>query len=223
VTRRRRGLLLVGLSLMLGGLAASDVARRESALARKLAPLVDVVVASRSLEAGKPIAAEDLAIRQVPSRWAPVGAAAVPEEVVGLTPAVDLPAGRYVTLTDVAPQDVGAGAPVRRGERAVEVVASGSPELVVPGARVDVLVTREGVGTRLALQAVEVLASRPADPGAAAEAAGGARVAATLRVTLRQAVYLTAAESFARDVRLLPRAAGDDRRSGAVGVGDGLG
>jgi pilus assembly protein CpaB len=112
---------------------------------------------------------------------------------------------------------------VRRGERAVEVVASGSPELVVPGARVDVLVTREGVGTRLALQAVEVLASRPADPGAAAEAAGGARVAATLRVTLRQAVYLTAAESFARDVRLLPRAAGDDRRSGAVGVGDGLG
>ncbi len=35
-------------------------------------------------------------------------------------------------------------------------------------------------------------------------------MAASLRVTLRQAVYLAAAQSFARELRLLPRAAGDD-------------
>jgi pilus assembly protein CpaB len=34
-------------------------------------------------------------------------------------------------------------------------------------------------------------------------------VEATLRVTVRQAVYLAAAQSFARELRLLPRAAGD--------------
>ena len=41
-------------------------------------------------------------------------------------------------------------------------------------------------------------------------------VAATLRVTVRQAVYLAAAGSFAREIRLLARAPGDRRRVGAV-------
>ncbi len=53
------------------------------------------------------------------------------------------------------------------------------------------------------------------------EQAGGAAQAtalATLRVTLRQAVYLTAAQNFAREVRLLSRPAGDSRRSGRTAV-----
>jgi pilus assembly protein CpaB len=33
-------------------------------------------------------------------------------------------------------------------------------------------------------------------------------------VTVRQAVYLTAAQNFAREVRLLPRPPGDRRRAG---------
>jgi pilus assembly protein CpaB len=36
-----------------------------------------------------------------------------------------------------------------------------------------------------------------------------------LRVTVKQAVYLAAAQAFAREVRLLPRAAGDDRHGSA--------
>jgi pilus assembly protein CpaB len=40
-------------------------------------------------------------------------------------------------------------------------------------------------------------------------------VAASLRVTLRQAVYLAAAQDFARELRLLPRAAGDRSRRDA--------
>jgi pilus assembly protein CpaB len=48
-------------------------------------------------------------------------------------------------------------------------------------------------------------------------------VAVSLRVTLRQAVYLAAAQAFAREIRLLPRAA-TDRRHGSAGlrVGSGL-
>src|SRR5215207_7069194 len=49
MTRRRRGALLIGLALALGGLAASDVGRREAAVRAQLAPLVDVVVAGRDL------------------------------------------------------------------------------------------------------------------------------------------------------------------------------
>ncbi|HVL97042.1 MAG TPA: Flp pilus assembly protein CpaB [Solirubrobacteraceae bacterium] len=221
MTRRRRGLLLVALALVLGGLAASDVARREAALERRLAPLVDVVVARSDLVPDRPIRLRDLAVRRMPARWAPPAAASAPAEVAGGVPAVELPRGSYVSLTDLAAAGPGSGGvAVRRGERAVEVVAAGSPELVVAGARVDVLVTREGAGTELALQDVEVLAAGAA--AAEPEAAAGARVAATLRVTLRQAVYLTAAQSFARELRLLPRAAGDDRRAGAVAVGEGL-
>jgi pilus assembly protein CpaB len=89
-----------------------------------------------------------------------------------------------------------------------------------------VLVTRTGEdgapgATELVLEDVEVLSVGPADPAGggedAASATGAARVAASLRVTLRQAVYLAAAQAFASELRLLPRPA-DDRERGEVGL-----
>jgi len=77
VSRRRRAALLLGMALVLGALAASDVARRESALRGELAPLVDVIVARGPLEAGERLRAGDLARRAVPERFAPVLQAAV--------------------------------------------------------------------------------------------------------------------------------------------------
>ncbi|MDQ3936872.1 MAG: hypothetical protein M3340_19835, partial [Actinomycetota bacterium] len=71
----------------------------------------------------------------------------------------------------------------------------------------------EGDGrTRLALEAVELLAARPGEP--ARNEGGGAQAdttLVTLRVSLAQAVYLTAAHSFAREIRLLARAPGEPR------------
>ncbi len=68
----------------------------------------------------------------------------------------------------------------------------------------------------LALEDVEVLDAAPAAGGEQGRgAAPGARVAAALRVTLRQAVYLAAAQDFARELRLLPRADGDRERGRA--------
>jgi pilus assembly protein CpaB len=43
------------------------------------------------------------------------------------------------------------------------------------------------------------------------------RVSVELRVSVRQAGYLAAAQSFARELRVLPRAPGD-RRRGAQGL-----
>jgi pilus assembly protein CpaB len=227
VSRRRRAALLLGLALVLGGLAASDVARREAALREQLGPLVEVVVARADLQAGRTLRAQDLAVRRVPGRFAPVGAAALPESLFGRSLAAGVPRGGYLGEGQLVVMDPGvAGPPVRRGERAAEVVALGAPALVVPGARVDVLVTRDGsgsapAGTELALEDVEVLAARRAPAGGGAED-GGERVAATLRVSVREAVYLAAAQAFAREVRLLPRAAGDRRRTGGLVVGEGL-
>ena len=204
MTRRRRSFLLAGLALLLGSLAASDVAGREAALERRLGPLVPVVVARAPLAAGEPVPARSLAVRRVPARFAPRDALPDAGSVAGRRPAAAVAAGADVTSSVFAGEDA-AGPPIRPGERVADVVATGSPDLVVPGTRVDVLVTREprpgGAGrTELALKGAEVLAAAPAEAGE-----GGPKVAASLRVTLRQAIFLAQAQSFAREVRLLPR------------------
>jgi pilus assembly protein CpaB len=224
VSRRRRAALLLGLSLVLGGLAASDVARREAALAEQLGPEVEVVVAARELAAGRRLTEADLALRRVPARYAPPGDGLGSAALLGERLAVPVPAGGQVTPFQLETDRLPATAELERGERAVDVVAAAAPDAVVPGARVDVVVTREhGEGrgaAELALEDVAVLAARPA---LAAEENQAPRVAATVRVTLRQAVYLAAAQAFAREIRLLARARGDRRQAGPFAVDAGLG
>jgi pilus assembly protein CpaB len=232
VTRRRRALLLIGLALLLGGLAASDVARREAAIARQLGPDTPVVVARGDLPAGSRLTTQRLAVRRVPARYAPAAAARAPGELLGQRVAVPVASGGYLSTNDLAGAGGAAppGAPVRAGERVADVVASGPPALVQPGGHVDVLVTREsdhgdGGSTTLALEDVEVLAASAAPEGAGASSSQspGPRVSASLRVTVKQAVYLAAAQAFAREIRLLPRAAGDDRHGSAgTEIGAGL-
>lgn len=226
-SRRRRALLLGGLALVLGGVAASDMAGREQELDRRLGDPVPVLVSRNAVAAGDALRPADLAIRRVPARYAPRAALRSPSEVAGLRAATAIAPGSEI-LTGMVEDGTtpSAGAPVRRGERIAEVVAAGSADLVQPGTRADVLVTqeaREGApgGTVLALQDVEVLAATPVAGDGREGAPAGAQVAASLRVTLRQAVYLAAAQSFAREIRLLPRAVGDRRRAPAglaVGV-----
>jgi pilus assembly protein CpaB len=227
VTRRRRALLLGGLALVLGGLAASNVAGREAALARRVGALVDVVVARERIAAGERVRAQALAVRRVPLRFAPADRVAAPAALAGRRAAVDIEPG-----SDLAPAMFGDGRPaavmpeVGRGERIAQVVALAAPELVTAGSRVDVLVTPEPRSDAdgealLALEDVEVLDAAPVaggDTSAAGSPRGpapGPRVAVSLRVTLRQAVYLAAAQDFARELRLLPRAGGDRERGHA--------
>ena len=228
MSRRRRSILLLGLALVLGGLAAADVARREAALAHRLGPATTAVVARRALAPGDRVTAERLDVRRVPERYAPAGAYGTLGEAIGQRAAVAIPAGAYVTAGALGsgPGGTPGGPALRTGERVADVTAAGPADLVQPGGRVDVLVTRDpahgGTGeTALALEDVEVLAAAPAEPGETAGAGGAVpRVRASLRVTVRQAVFLAAAQAFAREVRLLPRAPGDDRR-GAAGLAVG--
>jgi pilus assembly protein CpaB len=226
MTRRRRAALLLGLALVLGTLAASDVARREAVVRSKLGPAVPVVVARHPLLAGRRVTPKDLALRRVPARWVLPGAVASAGALVGRRLAAPVPAGGAVTPYALA-VTASPGAVLRRGERAADVVAAGRPADVVPGARVDVLVTRDAGeagdgGAGLALQDVEVLAARPVAAEAAPRTATGPLVAATLRVTVRQAVFLAAAQSFAREIRLLVRAPGDRGRTRAARIGPDL-
>jgi len=227
VSRRRRALLMLALALACGWLAASDVRSREHRLRAGLGPLAGAVVARSDLRPGERLAGRDLALRRVPARFLPPDALASSADAAGLRAAVAIPRGGYVTASALGSPDGAAtasgAASLAPGERALDVLVSNTSaaELGGPGARVDVLVTTGRNGspgrTRLALQDVQLLAARPA----ADDNAG--KLVATVRVTVRQAVYLTAAQNFAREVRLLPRAPGDRRRAGRlVASGGGL-
>jgi pilus assembly protein CpaB len=236
--RRRRAAVLLSLALACGGLAASQVQTRQSEVEAAVGPLVPVLVTRAEVPPGARLRPGQLALRQVPERFAPRDALISPAQVAGRRVAGALASGSYVTagsLTGGAGSEPEApGAPIRRGERSAEVAVAGGEGLAgaPPGTRVDVLVTtesRSGAGGRtyLALQDVELLGARAADGagGGTVGAAGGAAARATtiaaLRVTLREAVFLTAAQSFARELRLLVRSPGDRRAARPLSVDGG--
>lgn len=205
MTRRRRALLVLGLSLALGAVAAGDVARREAALRDALGPGARVLVAAADLPAGAALTPKRLALRSLPGRYVPAGAFTDPGEVAGLRTAAPVPRGADITVATIAPDDERAPGDLglHAGERAAQLVAAAPPGAVVAGSRVDVLAVGGGPSsTRLLLRDAEVLAAAPEASGPAGE---GSRVAVTLRVTAAQAVTLAGAEAAAREVRLLAR------------------
>jgi pilus assembly protein CpaB len=224
--RRRRGLLLLCLAVASGGLAASQVRERERSVDARLGPLVPVVVAERDIPPDEPIRPADLGVERIPVRFAPSDALDTSARVVGARAVVPLVAGAHLTATVLHTDTASGRRPLRPGERALELSVGGGSALALagPGSRVDVLVssrTQDGGGrTFVALEDVELLDLRPApggDPTAAEPTDTPAATAvATLRVTTRQAVYLTAADSFAHEIRLLTRPPGDRRRTGPV-------
>jgi pilus assembly protein CpaB len=218
---RRRALAMLGLALLSGWIAASDVRSHEHRISAGLGRPVTALVARADIRAGKPVGAADLTLRSTPARFLPPDALRSTADALGLRAAVTIPRGAYVTASALAAPSGSAenATALAPGERALDVTVSntGAAELGGPGGRVDVLVTtgRDGSAgrTSLALQDVQLLGVRP---GAGQDSD---KLVATLRVTVRQAVYLTAAQNFAQEVRLLPRPAGDRGGAGRLSVG----
>jgi pilus assembly protein CpaB len=222
--RRRRGVLLALVATGCGALAAARVHDTVDEVESRTGMPVPVVVAATDIPEGARLGrrrlAGSLTVREVPARYVPRDGLASPEHAAGLETAVPVAAGAYVTaamLRDPRARSPLA-APVRTGQRLVEVAVSGGRELAAP-ARVDILVTSEGrTGggrTFVALEDVELVSARPASAADGADADGTpADTVATLRVGARAAVFLTAAQNFAREVRLLARPPGDRRRVG---------
>lgn len=224
--RRLRILVLAGTAILCGGLAASAVGRHEARVRAQVGPLVPVLVAAKKVPRGKlltPGAAHDLlAQRRVPGRFVPPNGLRRLDDAVGFQTVSGLDTGDYVTAAGlVAPQEgkesVEAG---KAGGRLVEVAVSGGTAVLdrlQPGSFVDVLVTSDRGGaarTYLALQRVLLVGSGAADPNGTPSGSNSdhpADASAILRVSLRQAIVLTAAQNFAREVRLVARPEGDSR------------
>ena len=198
--------------------------------ARELAPLVDVVVARADLRRRPPARARrDLA------RRARAGALRAGRRRGRAAGAARRPAGsRCPSPRGGAGRAAAARARRRRrrapasaaGERAAEVVAAAAPGTRRRGrarGRPRHARPRRGCGRHRARARRTSRCSRPARrrPPTTRDAPGARTVAATLRVTVRQAVYLAAAGSFAREIRLLARAPGD-RGAARRGVSGGM-
>jgi pilus assembly protein CpaB len=189
----------------------------------QVGPLTGVLVARATIPRGMQLTAERipkyLAARRVPVQFVPPRSLRFARDVVGLRPRLRIPTGSYLSDAMLAsPSDrMRPRGYDLRGTRIVEVAVAGAGALegaLHPGTRVDVLITSErgpnAPRTYLALQRVELAGFTPlGGDGSTREAQ---KSIAALRVTLRQAVILTAAENFAREVRLVPRPRGEDRR-----------
>ena len=235
VSRRRRGraVVLALVAIACGLLAAAQVRSTVAEVESRTGEPVRVVVAKRGLADGARLdrrrVARALAVREVPARYAPRDALDSPEQALGYETAVAVAPGAYVTASMLRDPRAAAAAaaPVRRGQRLVEVAVSGGGDLVAGGAvtRVDVVVTTESASGRgrtfVALENVELVAARPAGANEGDADGTPADTVATLRVGARAAVFLTAAQNFAREVRLLARPLGDRRRVGRSEVPDG--
>ena len=226
VTRRRRAAVLLGLALILGhalrhahgtarggarGAARTD--RRGRGRARRSARRADAA------------SSRDLGVRELPARYAPPGEPAFAAALAGQKLAVPVAkggAGDRATCSSAAHRRPRRRS--QRGERAVDIDATGSARPSWPARAWTCSSPPSATTATAARRASRSRTSRSSPRGRPpdAEEDKRAKVSATLRVTAAQAVYLAAAQSFARDVRLLVRAPGDRRKVGALVVDDGL-
>lgn len=203
---RRPGLWLVLAGL--AGLAAAGVTVRAAA---GPADAGAVVVARQSLAPGLLIddasAGAALALVPVPAGVPLRGLLAHPSEALGRRIAVPVAAGEPVTQASLGGAPGIGPRPLASGERAVPVplsAAGGGAVGLVVGARVDVVAsTGEGPAGRTAVVVAdaEVLAVAASPPPDGLGVSGEA----LLRVSAAQALRITSALNFAREVRLLVR------------------
>jgi Flp pilus assembly protein CpaB len=159
VTRgRRRALGWAAVALLLAGLALTRGGGRQSPQAR----LASVVVAVRAIPAGRPIAAADLRVRQVPAAAVSVHQIASPSAAVGRVAAVALAAGSPLMDAELA-------SPAGPASRDVAVRLddlAGVPAEATQGVRADLYLTRAGrrpVIQRVLSGVLVVAASRSSD------------------------------------------------------------
>jgi Flp pilus assembly protein CpaB len=213
---RRARAIAFAVGALVAAVAAGAIADGYGdSVARGYGALRPVVVVAAQLPPGKALAPaateKELEVRQVPARFVPAGALRDPAEALGLAPAALIPSGAYLLAAQLRPPHPDVSGPrLGADRRPVQIVVSGAEALAVDGgdpvgARVDVVITTEpregGAGhTYVAAAGVPLLGLGAGPEG---EAAGTAE--ATLGLTRTQALRLIAAESFARQVTVMPQ------------------
>jgi pilus assembly protein CpaB len=168
-----RSICVIALALVCGVSAAFGIRQlRGAAAPSSSTEMAQVVVAKKDIPRGQMLRAEMLTTRPCPKDWVPAKALRRIEDALERSALTLIGAGETVSESKIAPKDAGRGlaALIPSGMRAYTVktsrVASNVAGFVLPGNRVDVLLTlrgnsEDGTGggsTTTLLQAVEILA-----------------------------------------------------------------
>lgn len=202
---KRRGFMLVAVSLVLGGLSAIAANNWVSERLRANAENNDlhtVVVAALDIPYGTKVSDRHLRLTEVPSEVVPEGSFRAIEDVEGMVAKVDVVRGETLLASRFAEHDTGStlAALVQKNMRAVTVRVDdvvGVAGFLLPGNHVDVLATKTDRRTKQAyaetiLRSVKVLA---VDQTAATENNDPIIVrAVTLELTPRQSETLLKAK-----------------------------
>ncbi len=171
---QQRRLLLIGLAALVAAGLLTAVAYRAlvSRAMRGTQKTAKTVVAAKDLAVGTMIGAADLKLIDYPAGDLPTGALADPTKAVGRGVVVAMKANEPLLESKLAEEKAGAGLPamIPRNMRAVSVQVNeviSVAGFVIPGTRVDVLVTgspdsrnpNNGAMTTTVLENVEVLAA----------------------------------------------------------------
>jgi pilus assembly protein CpaB len=167
---RSRFLLIGVVALVLGALFSSAVYRTlQARTAAAGPPGVDVAVAANDVQVGAKLQDRDVKIVKLPPDDLPSGVFRSKAKVVGRGVILPITKGEFILPNKLAAENAGAGLPalIPPGMRAVSVRVNEVVSVagfVVPGTRVDVLLTGNPVGgsdarTTTVLSNIEVLAA----------------------------------------------------------------
>ena len=158
--------MLISIALLVGAVAVFLVARWVGVGGSATAGL-RVVVAASVVDAGMPLAANNLRVLQWPGQTAPQGGFESPDKVVGRVTRQPLVPGEPILESRLAPVDMkgGLSATLESGKRAITVRVNdviGVAGFALPGSYVDVLVSARDAHnepfSKIVLDRVKVLA-----------------------------------------------------------------
>lgn len=151
MARSKRTAVVVGVAVLLAAVASMGMYRVVSRMPARTAEVktVDVVVAAHPLRLGTRLTADHVKLVKWPAEAPVTGAFAKVEEVVNRGLISPVEPNEPLTQNKLAPLEAGAGLPpsIPPGMRAVSVKVNevvGVAGFVVPGTRVDVMVTLTG-------------------------------------------------------------------------------
>src|SRR5207245_457708 len=164
VMNQIRLLLIAIVAVALGGFLGSVVYRNLQSKSDSAQPRVDVLVAANDLRVGSTIKDGDIKIVRFPADDLPANCYHLKSSVVGRSVILPIAKGEFFLPNKLAGENAGYGlsALIPPGMRAVSVL--GVTDSVVPGTRVDVLLTRNRTGgggaqTTTVLENVAVISS----------------------------------------------------------------
>lgn len=201
---RTQTLLVVVLALAFGGIAAVGVSMLSGAEPTQAA-MATIVVAVAEVPRGETITAESVVARKYPRDLVPAGVISKVEDAVGRAALLPIVKDEPLLDAKLAPKGAGRGLAslIKKGMRAITVqtpnVATGVAGFIVPGNRVDVLMTfnemglgATGSGAITLLEDVEILAvDQQVDAPAENRVDAAQMRSVTLSVTPEQATKLT--------------------------------